>query len=924
MRPRELGVAVIGAAGVGLAIALAAVAALTTFVATAGPREIATAQSNSVTRAAQLTPLSGSAIFVDANWVPQLGGSGVMTSNQASAFSQSAGSGIVRPVRLVPGGSRTWITGPARQLTKAAPSAILTGLPSIQLSYDSGLAADARLVAGHWPQAAGTGLPGGSSADKHALVLQVAVTPPTAARYGLHVGSIMPLGQVAGRLTGLLVTAIVQPSPSAYFWQSSLVLPAPTLIGLTTARNWDSGALVSSAELAAMQRLWPGGNVQGSWYYPVDLSHLTPGLLTPTETAVSALIVSNEAQTSATVTGFTFAQSPTMSSQLPGQLAAIQAELTSTGTIDSLVLAGLFAAGLLLMLLCAGLAADRYEAEFRLIRARGGSVAQITRLALARSLGAIGMGAVIGFVAATLAVAAPPGSHYLWVLAVVTAVVGVAAVPTRSAWMLRGAVPPAGRRADILAPRRSGRRVVAELTVLAAGVAAVVALRVRGLGSGGDLAEVSPLLVAAAASIGIARLYPVPVRALLPVAIRRRGPVGFIGLAKAGRSGLGAILPALALVLTLTLAAFSWMVTQSVNSGQATTAWQQVGADAVVNAVVNVPEYAGIPVSAQRAIDGVPGVRHSTLVYETARSTAFAPSLYPSANRSFAVGLLVVNPREYAAVARGTPWPRFPAGVLGHRAGPVPILISDPVAAAEPGHGYVGAREVLELAGTDMHVVVAGTISATPAFPAGGAYVVLPQWAAAQFPSIAGPSTVLVTGPGLSAATLTAVVARHLPGAQIVVRSQVLAALHNSASGYAVRLFVLSVWAAAALSAVALFFGLAATARGRRLLRSRLSALGMSAGQARALALTDPISLLSVAVLGMVTAGSVLVLISAQTVNLGPLIGAVGAVGVTMNLPALLIPAIVAVAAALAAAAIENRLAERAGTASALRTEEAN
>jgi hypothetical protein len=357
-----------------------------------------------------------------------------------------------------------------------------------------------------------------------------------------------------------------------------------------------------------------------------------------------------------------------------------------------------------------------------------------------------------------------------------------------------------------------------------------------------------------------------------------------------------------------------------VSSGQVTTSWQQVGADAVVN----VPGNADIHVTAQRAIDAVPGVRHSALVYQEDRTSTFAPSLYPSAHRSFTVGLLVVDPKEYAAVAQDTPWPMFPAGVLSHRAGPVPILISDPVAAAEPGHGYLGAREVLELGGIDMHVVVAGTISATAAFPAGGAYVVLPQWAEAQFPSIAGPATVLVTGPGLAAATLTAVVARYLPGSQVVVRSQVLGTLRSSASQYAVRLFILSVWAAAGLSAVALFFGLAATAPSRRLLRSRLSALGISVRQARALALTDPVSLLSVAVLGMVTAGSVLVLISAQTVNLGPLIGAAGAAGVTMNLPALLIPALIAVVAALAATAIENRLAEQAGTATALRTEEVN
>lgn len=918
MRRRELRAAVIGAAGLLLAIALAAVAGLTTFVAAAGPREIATAQSDGVTRAAQLTPSATSGIFVDASWVPEVSGTDVMTAGEATAIGQSVSSGIASPVRIVPGGSRTWIEGPPIRLAKSSPSARLTGWPYIELSYDSDLAADGRLVAGHWPQTVSRGLPGGSAADKNALVLQVAVTPTTAARYGLHVGSIMPLGQLGGQLAGLVVTGIVQPIPGDYFWQSSQVLAAPTLVGPLTAQNWTSGALIGKAELVAAQQLSPGGNMQAVWYYPVDLSHLTPGLLGPTGAAVSALIVSNEAQTSATVAGFTLEQSPTMTSLLPGQLATMQDELTTTGTIDSLVLGGLFAGGLLLMLLCAGLAVGRYETEFRLIRARGGSVAQVARIALARSLGAVGVGAVIGFAVATVATAAPPGSHDLWVLPAITAVIGVAAVPIRSAWMLRSPVPPAGRPADILVPRRSGRRVVAELTVVVVAVAAVVALRVRGLGSGSELAEVSPLLVAAAASIGIARLYPVPVRALLPVATRRRGPVGFLGLARAGRSGLGAILPALALVLTLTLAAFGWMVAQTVSSGQVTTSWRQVGADAVVN----VPGNADIPVSAQRAIDAVPGVRHSALVYETDRTSDFAPSLYPSANRSFTVGLLVVDPREYAAVAQDTPWPNFPADALGRRAGPVPILISDPVTASEPGHGYLGAREVLELGGIYMHVVVAGTISATPAFPVGGAYVVLPQWAEAQFPSIAGPATVLVTGPRLAAAALTAVVARHLPGSQIVVRSQVLGALHTSATQYAVRLFDLSVWAAAALSAVALFFGLAATAPSRRLLRSRLSALGISGRQARALALTDPISLLSVAVLGMVTAGSVLVLISAQTVNLAPLIGAVGAVGITMNLPALLIPALIAVVAALAATAIENRLADRAGTATTLRTEE--
>jgi putative ABC transport system permease protein len=542
----------------------------------------------------------------------------------------------------------------------------------------------------------------------------------------------MPLVQAdTRRPVHLLVTGIVAPRAGAAFWQSSAAVPDPVGIsagvggvvdgfrggGTTGPTTWDSGAFVGPAELQAAQWLLTGKPVEGDWYFPVSLAHVSPPA-TPTLAAkVSALTVSNVATSAAGRFSFS---SLTLSSELPAALATIQDQLSDTTSIGDLVVGGVFTGSLLLILLCGGLAADRYAPEFALKRTRGASLWQIARQGLLRSLGAAGLGVVAGVALALLAVRDGVSPTTGWLLLVLTAVIAVATVPVRLAWRLRRPVRPQdAERDDIAAPGRSRRRVTAEVAVVLAGVGAVITLRLNGAGSGSSLALASPVLIAAAASIAVARLYPIPVRALLPLASRRRGPVGFLGLASAGRSGLSAILPALVLVLvlTMTLAAFGWMLAASVTSGQVTSSWVNSGADAVIT----VSHNNAISVAAQRAVDRVPGVQHSALAYVEADTTAFAPSLYPAHQGSFAVGLAVVSPGQYAALASSTPWPAFPASSLSRRPGPVPILVSDGAAAAEPGQGTAATRQVLELDGIRLPVVVAGTISATPAFPGGGA-----------------------------------------------------------------------------------------------------------------------------------------------------------------------------------------------------------
>jgi putative ABC transport system permease protein len=931
---RQLRASVIGEAGLSLALALAGITALTTFVVAAGPRELAAEQDTAVHQAAAALPVLDRAIYASASWIPEPGQPATFpTLSQQAKLTDAMIRNMAPPISPERASSRIWIAGSLFTLVKMTKGLANTGVfstaapPLMQVSYDSELAADSTLVAGHLPDRIGVGEPTGPSRYRDALVVQVALTQPTATTFAVHVGSFMEQSAPDfGHPVYLQVTGIVAPRPGQ-FWNSTQVVTTPDPPSRAYP-GWIGGAVIGQSELSRLQAtLWLGKNVQGIWYVPVSLRALTPALLGPLTNAVSSQAVGSYGQSAGDASGFKFPQAPVLSSPLQTDLTTLRSQLATTNSLVAFVIAGIFAAALLLILLCAGLAADRYQAEFSLIRARGGSVGQVARLAIARAAGSAGPGFIVGLAVTVLVLRQGNEIVTAWLLPAVAALFALVCVPLRSAWRVRrGARPADAGRSEVAVPRRSPRRAVAELTVVLACAAAVIALQTRGLASGGnELALAIPLLVAAVVSIALARLYPLPVRLLIPMTVRRRGAVSFLGLARAGRSGLSTILPALALVLTMTLAAFGWMVTRSVYAGQVAASWAETGADAVVTAAGG----ATISTSDQRAFARVRGVRHTALVYTVAAGSLGTATLFPvsgpnfSTGYSFNPGVLIAEPGQYAAMARDTPWPTFPAGALARRSGPVPILISAGAAAHDQNRAVIGTRQVLSIGGVTALVVVAGTISATPAFPAGGSYIVLPQWAASRFPSIPGMTIMLATGPRLNLAAMTAVARKLVPGSQVAIRALLLRNLRTAASQYTLRLFIMTIWLAVALSLVAMAFGLAATGQSRRHLRSRMATLGMSAREASTLALTDAIPLLSVAILGTAGAGAALVLISGQVINLGPLTGSAGEVPVSLDWPGLVVPAAAAVILALAAIGFENWRTGRGEPTTALRTEQA-
>ncbi len=164
------------------------------------------------------------------------------------------------------------------------------------------------------------------------------------------------------------------------------------------------------------------------------------------------------------------------------------------------------------------------------------------------------------------------------------------------------------------------------------------------------------------------RLYPVLVRLLLLLASRRPGVTAFLGLARAARVSVTALLPAFAMVLALSLVSFAGMVRGAVVRGEVTQSWQQAGAAAVVTVA------GGISAAQQGDIARLPGVSRTVPISVTTASRGVA---------GLGMAVVVADPGRYAGLLNNSPLGPAPArfadwhpspGVAS--AGTVPVLAS--------------------------------------------------------------------------------------------------------------------------------------------------------------------------------------------------------------------------------------------------------
>jgi putative ABC transport system permease protein len=786
----------------------------------------------------------------------------------------------------------------------AARSAYAGQPPKMEVVYRDPFTRYMQLVAGSY-----------SSGQVPAGAVTVVATEPTAARFGLHPGSRLTLTTRSGPAT-LIVTAIVRARDTgSTFWQQDTTIVRPSLeqLGPTNPPFWVGGVIADPDQFVAIQDVFGGVGLGVQWEFPLDVSGVNA------DQAQGLYQTLNRATTTTpTLTALAPAAGElVVTSPLLADLALFLGTQAAVETVLQLLFVSLIVVGAAVILLAARMIVDRREGELTMLRARGGSLGQVAGLMLRGAVLAAGPGVVLGV---ALAIAVVPGGASLagWPLAAIAIAAALGGPPLIAVWRHRRPDPASNpalitsaetRRAA--GPARSWRRLVIEVTAVAASVAGLVVLRNQGVPAGGsgtgtDLyLTITPVLVAIPVVVVMLRLYPLAIRGLLVLTAREAGATGFVALSRAARSSLTGALPAFALVLTLSVATFAAMVSQGISRGEAAASWHATGADVVIQ-----PGQEGTPITpaAVRAIGAVPGVRHTTAVWVTNWSTPFGQP----------VTVIAVNPASYAAMTADTPFSAFPAARIGRdrstapgtvllAGATVPVLASPSARAVlDQGTGQLNSPTAMP----PLKVRVVGLLSDTPALPAGGPFVVMPLLSLPGPAGAAAPNLLLATGSAINQARLTAAANRTIPGNVIRFRSSVLAALASSPLQHGAGLIItLIIAAATALGLFIVILGLALGAGERGLTLARLTVMGHD--QTTGLVMAEAMPAVIAAVIAGAVCAVALPRVIGSAIDLSAFTGSSAPVRLQLDALALGLPAAIIVVLALGVLAGQARALRR-------------
>jgi putative ABC transport system permease protein len=803
----------------------------------------------------------------------------------ASLRARLAANGV--PVASDPPAWSGLTTGYVRYAGAARPAGYAQ--PQFELTYRTALAQYSRIVAGQLPA-------GGSVAGKQA-VLQAAVTSATAAEFGLRVGTRLNAGPVL-----LVITGIIQPAnPASDFWTDD---PTPARPAVQSAASpaksyWIGAVFIGPGALPLIESRLGTGEMTVTWDYTAALSRLTAGQVGAVEASITSL---GSSGATFVTPGILSSVSVTIATEIPSILSPfIAAESTVTPVLE-LLYVSLAVMGAVVVLLGARLVAQRRAAEFALMRARGAALYQLAWLVLRAS---VVIAVVAGAAAAALAIAltAGDGDPVGWWLAGIAIAVSLIGPVLISVVPQRVAAPVTGRTTPRAGGRKpAGRRIVIETALVAASIGGLVVLRYEGLSSGnsGLYASAAPVLIAIPVAVVVLRCYPPLVRELARIAGLSRGVAAFVGLARATRTPPGAVLPSFALVLVLAMVAFPDMVSTSVTQSQVASSWQQVGADAIISA----PAGETITPALQSQISSVPGVV----------STAAAvvdPGVLPA---GYELPVVFVDPARYAAVVGGQPGPAFPLAALSGNGAAAPALAT--AAAAQ----LVGTAPVaISVGGAPITIRLAGRIGGVPGVS--GDAVMVPLRALG--PSPPEPDVLLVAGPGLDAARLSAAVGRALPGGSVTLRATALAALTGAPVPQAAQSALTQGLAAAAgFGVLVLLLSLLLTARTREMTLARMATMGLRPWEAQLLLTAETLPPVVAAAIGGVACAWLLAPLVGPSLNLAAFSGTGSAIVVTPAAFPLAASAVGLVLAALLVLAVQAVFTYQRGSARALRIAE--
>ena len=362
-------------------------------------------------------------------------------------------------------------------------------------------------------------------------------------------------------------------------------------------------------------------------------------------------------------------------------------------------------------------------------------------------------------------------------------------------------------------------RVIVEVTAAAVAIGGIVIARTQ-TGMVDLYASAAPVLVAVLAVIVILRLYQVLLRALARASARRRGVVGFVGLTRASAATVTFALPALTLVLAVTMASFTGMVKQAVANSEVEASWQMTGADVAVSGprAQNIAASLISP-SAVASMAEVPGVTRAAAVLVVPLSVAGGAVITG----------IVVDPASYAAlVASSKVFPPVNPALLTAASGRdavTPVLASPQAAAdlAAPGNDSIFAQQGLP----GLRVRITGELASTPALPGGGAFIVLPQSAIGAAHPV---DLMLLNGPSINMTRLRALAQATTGSAELLISTR-SAALQQLAGAPLQQgtflIFALAIGYAIALALAVVLLQLALGAPDREVILARLATMGL-------------------------------------------------------------------------------------------------
>ncbi|MGN9791354.1 FtsX-like permease family protein [Streptomyces sp. OZ13] len=693
--------------------------------------------------------------------------------------------------------------------------------PEFSVVAQSGLEAHSTMREGRLPKTDGRV----TSTTKE---LEAAVTAETAKTLKIRTGSVLHLGDPGEGALSVRITGIVDPrDPHGSYWSADPRLRAPGLLvapGTSPpVTYWNASLLI--APDAAPALLGTLGEPEPYWRFAPLTGHLTAQDVT----ALTDRIASLEGGPELLEIKGAVDKNAMLTTDMDGILASYATMRDAITPVVAVAAFGIGTVAAVVVAMTGGLFAARRRAELALLRSRGGSLRGIGGRLLGETAVVALPTAATGLLLAVLVV----DDARLLPAVIGTAAVAVmacAALPVRAVAQHRRPRVP-GERDDVVLARPSRRRTVAELTLLVLALGAVVALRRRGTSDGADhLVSAAPVLVGLIAALVLVRLYPLPLRWAARPAGRLRGAVGFLSLARTGRSSAAGALPLLALLVALTTAAFGGSVLAGVADARDRAALLATGADARVSSPGDVVP---LPKGAERDVRDVPGVREVTAV-----QIEHALNL-PARNQAersdpLAVSLVGADPGAYATLARHTGLGAFPADALrtspaaGDASGePVLHAVASPGVAKQLGEG---THRIPSAAGP-FTVKVAAVRSRTPAV------------SSAEFLVVDGsrlthrvPTALLATGTGIDGKALRAAVHGMDDDLTVRLRDEARATFTDSPlQAGAERIYAAAIAAGAGYAVLALLLSLMQAAPERATLLARLRTMGLTTRQGRQL-----------------------------------------------------------------------------------------